>query len=127
MRMDHVVLWCADPLRSIDFYERVVGLPGVRVEEFRAGQAPFPSVRVSAESIIDLMPLAAAPRLGDSAGHPVHHLCLSMSHEEFEALRQRVDVAASMTDSFGAQGLAPHTFYFQDPDANVIEARYYGS
>src|SRR5262245_51286827 len=54
-KLDHVVLWVADPLRSLDFYEKVVGLTPVRADEFREGKAPFPSVRVSSDSIIDLM------------------------------------------------------------------------
>jgi glyoxylase I family protein len=135
-KVDHVVLWTDDPLRAVDFYERVVGLTPVRVDEFRAGLAPFPSVRVSAESILDLMARAAASVVDAmtgsdaSAGHRVNHVCLSMTEAEFTALRERLaahDVAMSpMTQqSFGARGLAPNAFYFRDPDGNVIEARYY--
>jgi hypothetical protein len=47
-KLDHVVLWVAEPLRSLEFYERVGGLIPVRADEFREGKAPFPSVRVSA-------------------------------------------------------------------------------
>ncbi|HEV2372847.1 MAG TPA: VOC family protein, partial [Streptosporangiaceae bacterium] len=74
--LDHVVIWVKDANASIDFYETVVGLPSVRASEFHAGEAPFPSVRVSDDSIIDLMPLtsiAGTERLTktpDSAGHP---------------------------------------------------------
>jgi len=134
--LDHVVLWTDDPLRAVEFYERVVGLTPVRVDEFRAGQAPFPSVRVSADSIVDLMARVAAPVVDAmagadaSAGHPVNHLCLAMSEAEFAALRERlaaraVATSAVMEQSFGARGLAPKAFYFRDPDGNVIEARYY--
>jgi glyoxylase I family protein len=135
-RLDHVVFWVEDPLRSVDFYERVVGLPGVRVEEFREGKAPFPSVRVSAESIIDLMAPGAASSadalagVNGSAGHPVNHVCLAMSQGDFEELHARLEeneVSASpmMEKFFGARGFAPLSFYFSDPDGNVIEARYY--
>ncbi|WP_322753960.1 VOC family protein [Frankia sp. Cas3] len=138
VHLDHVVLWVADPLRSLDFYQRVVGLPPVRAEEFRAGAAPFPSVRVSTESIIDLMPRAAAaavnavPGADRTAGHPVNHICLAMGREEFDALRRRladngVGVPVTMEQSFGARGMAPRAFYFADLDNNVIEARYYPS
>jgi catechol 2,3-dioxygenase-like lactoylglutathione lyase family enzyme len=134
--IDHIVVWVEDPLRSLDFYQRVVGLPGVRAEEFREEKVPFPSVRVSTDSIIDLMMRSAAPAVdaitgdGGSAGHPVNHVCLAMSQGEFEALRGRlaengVNTSATMEQSFGARGVAPHAFYFQDPDGNVIEARYY--
>lgn len=135
-RLDHVVLWVEDPLRSLEFYERVVGLRAVRADEFREGKAPFPSVRISADAIIDLMAKAAAPVVdrmaggGESAGHPVNHVCLAMREAEFTALRGRLEenaVAASpfMEQSFGARGLAPKAFYFRDPDGNVLEARYY--
>lgn len=130
------MLWVDDPLRSLDFYQGVLGLPGVRVEEFRAGDAPFPSVRVSPDSLIDLMPCSAAPALNaargarGSAGHPVNHVCLALGQADYDDLRRRLDVAGVETlsmlrSSFGARGLAPEAFYFPDPDGNVLEARYY--
>jgi catechol 2,3-dioxygenase-like lactoylglutathione lyase family enzyme len=139
--LDHMVIWVTDPLRSVEFFETVVGLAGVRVDEFRAGKIMFPSVRISDDTILDLMPRAFAPRLnavsaaadpttGNSAGHPVHHVCFAMSQDEFEALRGRLEVngispVGAMQNSFGARGLAPHTYYFRDLDGNVFEARYY--
>jgi catechol 2,3-dioxygenase-like lactoylglutathione lyase family enzyme len=135
-RLDHVVLWVEDPLRSVEFLERVVGLEGVRVDEFRGGSAPFPSARISPDTLIDLMPRVAAPMVnamtgsGGSAGHPVNHVCLAMSKQAFEALRLRLEQNGTtptpfMQRSFGARGLAPQTFYVRDPDGNVFEARYY--
>jgi catechol 2,3-dioxygenase-like lactoylglutathione lyase family enzyme len=134
--LDHVVLWTEDPLRAVDFYVRVVGLSPVRVEEFRAGTAPFPSVRISATAILDLMARVAAPVVDAmagaeaSAGHRVNHVCLAMAQEDFTALRGRLEtsgvaISSVMQQSFGAQGLAPEAFYFRDLDGNVIEARYY--
>jgi catechol 2,3-dioxygenase-like lactoylglutathione lyase family enzyme len=134
--VDHVVLWTDDPLRAVAFYADVVGLTPVRVDEFRAGAAPFPSVRVSASTILDLMARVAAPVVDamagahGSAGHPMNHVCLSMSERDFESLRTRlasagVAVSSTMEQSFGAQGLAPRAFYFRDPDGNVLEARFY--
>ncbi|MEO3784676.1 VOC family protein [Actinocorallia sp. B10E7] len=136
VRLDHVVLWVSDPIRSTRFYQDVLGLQPLRLEEFRAGAVPFPSVRVTDESIIDLMPrtmaesVSSAPGMEGSAGHPVNHLCLSFSRDGFEELRARLEehgiaVPVTMKDSFGAQGHAPETFYFTDPDGNILEARYY--
>ncbi len=136
LRIDHVVLWVEDPLKSVEFYERVLGVEGVRVEEFRAGKVLFPSLRLCAESLIDLMPLRAAPKLNafpgaeGSAGNKVNHVCLALGREDYAALRARVDALGlaapvTMTNSFGARGSAPEAFYFRDPDGNVIEARYY--
>jgi glyoxylase I family protein len=135
-RLDHVVLWTKNPQASMDFYTRVVGLAPVRFEEFEAGEAPFPSVRVSEDSIIDLSPMdsigatESLTGVGGSAGHPVNHVCLALSKSEYDALDRRlqaegVDTSAHLNRSYGARGWAPHGYYFRDPDGNVIEARYY--
>ncbi|GAA0952548.1 VOC family protein [Actinocorallia libanotica] len=134
IELDHIVLWVADPLRSAEFYGTVLGLAPLRLAEFREGTAPFPSVRVSAGTIIDLMPLSLAPGMDaaaqGSAGHPVNHLCLSLDRDGYLALKERlaalgIPTPLTMKDSFGARGLAPETVYFTDPDRNVIEARHY--
>jgi catechol 2,3-dioxygenase-like lactoylglutathione lyase family enzyme len=127
MRLDHIVLWTQDPRAAIDFYSRVVGLTPLRYAEFEAGEAPFPSVRVSEDSIIDLMPVELAP---GGNGHPVNHVCLALSRSGYDALDQRlhaagVDISVRLAHSYGARGWAPQTYYFADPDGNVIEARYY--
>jgi glyoxylase I family protein len=135
-RLDHIVLWTKNPRAAMDFYTKVIGLDPVRFAEFEAGEAPFPSVRVSEDSIIDLSPVAsggateALTKVEGSAGHPVNHVCLALSKSEYEALDRRlqaagVDTSARLNRSYGARGWAPHIYYFSDPDGNVIEARYY--
>ena len=136
MDLDHVVVWVDDPLKSVDFYVNVVGLKPVRAEQFRDGEAPFPSVRVTERSIIDLTPrhdadtVNAMTKTSATAGFPVNHICIAMSRQEYEALAERleahgVDTSARRVTTYGARGNAPHAFYFRDPDDNVIEARYY--
>lgn len=136
MDLDHVVVWVQDPLKSLEFYVNVVGLQPVRAEEFRAGLAPFPSVRVTERSIIDLTAREQAAAVNEmtktaaSAGFPVNHVCIAMTKEEYEALSDRleargVDTSSRRVVTYGARGNAPHAFYFRDPDDNVIEARYY--
>ena len=137
--IDHVVLWVRDPVRSAEFYRDVVGLEPLRVAEFQAKAVPFPSVRLSERTVFDLAPLEMATPLNgmgrkvgltvDAAGHPVHHVCLAMTHADFDALRERVKQAGLATfalkEGFGARGRAPDAFYFHDLDQNVLEARYY--
>lgn len=136
MRLDHIVLWTKDPHRSMDFYSRVVGLAPVRFDEFEAKEAPFPSVRVCEDSIIDLVPTddvsgtESLTKVVRSAGHPVNHVCLALSKSEYDALDLRlqaegVDTSARLGPTYGARGWAPHGYYFADPDGNVVEARYY--
>ena len=135
-RLDHVVLWVADPVAAAGFYEKAVGLEPVRVAEFTEGEVSFPSVRVNEETILDLMPRSSAKRMdmlpgsADSAGHPVNHVCLSLTSADFDALLARLDghgvpVTDIGHDSFGARGKATRNFYFRDPDGNVFEARHY--
>jgi catechol 2,3-dioxygenase-like lactoylglutathione lyase family enzyme len=136
MDLDHVVIWVDDPLKSLAFYVDVVGFQPVRAEEYRAGEAPFPSVRINATSIIDLTARDTAAdvdtmtKTSATAGFPVNHVCVSVSKEEYEALDARltaygVDTSSRRVVTYGARGNAPHAFYFRDPDNNVIEARYY--
>jgi catechol 2,3-dioxygenase-like lactoylglutathione lyase family enzyme len=136
MRLDHIVLWTRDPRAAMDFYTRVVGLEPVRFREFEAGDAPFPSVRVCEDSIIDLLPTdnisstESLTRIAGSAGHRVNHVCLALSKLEYDALDRRlqaegVDTGARLNRTYGARGWAPQGYYFADPDGNVVEARYY--
>ncbi|MFJ8181932.1 VOC family protein [Streptomyces sp. NPDC096105] len=135
-RLDHIVLWVDDPIAAAQFYEKAVGLEPVRLTDFAAGEAPFPSVRVSEETILGLMPRSEADRMtmlpgaADSSGHPVNHVCLSLAADAFDALlcrlqEQSVPVSDIAHDSFGARGQARRSFYFRDPDGNIFEARHY--
>src|SRR5687767_12216481 len=76
---DHLVLNVADVERSLAFYTGPLGLEPMRVEEWRAGTLPFPSVRVNGHTILDLV---SKPR-GESAERSlrgeqsnVDHFCL---------------------------------------------------
>ncbi|MFB6548852.1 MULTISPECIES: VOC family protein [unclassified Streptomyces] len=135
-RLDHVVLWVRDPVAAADFYEKTLGLEPLRVTEYAAGTVSFPSVRLNDETILDLAPRSLAERMrmvpgaDGSAGHPVNHVCLSLPPQDFEALRARLEeravpVSELAYDSYGARGLARRSFYFGDPDGNIIEARHY--
>ncbi|MFF1546777.1 VOC family protein [Streptomyces sp. NPDC058291] len=135
-RLDHVVLWVHDPIAAAGFYEKAVGLEPVRLAEFAEGREPFPSVRVSEETLLDLMPMSMAERMTmlpgavAGAGHPLNHVCLALPSARFDELRARLEesavpVSAVSRGSFGARGEATRSFYFRDPDGNVIEARHY--
>jgi catechol 2,3-dioxygenase-like lactoylglutathione lyase family enzyme len=117
---DHIVLRVADVERSLAFYCGELGLAGERVEEWRAGEVLFPSVRITDTALIDLL---AAERTGDN----VDHLCLVIEPTDLAALAAsgRFDVVGGPTDGlFGAQGFAT-SLYVRDPDGNVVELRAY--
>ncbi|WP_338703430.1 VOC family protein [Streptomyces sp. Q6] len=116
---DHLVLNVADVERSLDFYAGLLGLEPVRVDEWRAGKVPFPSVRVTAETIIDLV---NGPR-GESN---VDHICLTVEPLDWEKViaSGTFTVLEGPVDRFGARGTAT-SVYVQDPDRNTVELRWY--
>jgi len=117
--LDHVVLNVADVERSLAFYAGALGLGPIHVEEWRRGERFFPSVRVSADSIIDLLP---APRTGADADH----VCLVVEPMDFDALvaSGRFEIVDGPATRFGARGDGT-SIYFRDPDGNLVELRYY--
>ncbi|WP_328955905.1 VOC family protein [Kitasatospora purpeofusca] len=116
---DHLVLNVRDIERSLEFYGGLLGLEPVRVEEWRAGKVSFPSLRVTPETIIDLM---SRPR-GESN---VDHICLTVDPLDWQ---QVVDagifkVLEGPVPRYGARGSAT-SIYVQDPDGNTVELRWY--
>ncbi|MBX6389823.1 MAG: VOC family protein [Frankia sp.] len=116
---DHVVLNVRDVERSLRFYCDELGLEPVRVDEWRAGQAPFPSVRVSPDTIIDLV-------ANERTGHNVDHLCLVVEPLDWADVvaSGRFRVVDGPATRFGARGDG-ESLYVEDPDGNVVELRYY--
>ena len=118
--LDHIVLVTPDVDRALDFYTGLLGLEGVRIDEWRRDDVPFPSVRIDATTLIDLMH-------GERVGKNLHHFCLVIEPVDLDALAadDRVDVVSGPADGlFGAQGYA-RSLYIRDPDGNVIELRSY--
>ncbi len=53
---DHIVLNVADVEVSAAWYRDKLGLELVRMEEWRRGEVLFPSLRIDATTLIDLLP-----------------------------------------------------------------------
>ena len=118
---DHLVLVVDDVERSLQWYGEL-GLEPVRVDEWRAGQAPFPSLRVDAGTIIDFIPRGGQVVPDQSGvGRPrnVDHICLVVEPTDLSDLGEPVP-------RFGAQGDGT-AVYIHDPDGNTVELRYYSS
>jgi catechol 2,3-dioxygenase-like lactoylglutathione lyase family enzyme len=119
---DHLVLVVSDVERTLDWYGRHGGLAPVRADEWRAGEVPFPSLRVDEGTIIDLVPGLAAT---DGRGH-LDHICLVVgSRADLDAVA--ADPELEVVDSgprFGARGVA-ESVYVRDPDGLLVEFRCY--
>jgi catechol 2,3-dioxygenase-like lactoylglutathione lyase family enzyme len=117
--LDHVVLVVGDVERALAWYCGELGLTGVRVEEWRHGEVLFPSVRVDATTIIDILD-------GERSGTNVDHICLVIEPTDLDALASsgRFDVVGGPAELFGAQGQG-RGVYVRDPDGNIVELRQY--
>ena len=116
---DHLVLAVTDVERSLTFYCDTLGLAPVRVDRWRAGEVPFPSVRVNADTIIDLV-------RGEPGGSNVDHFCLVVEPLDWaEVVESGVfTVLTGPVPRFGARGSAT-SIYVRDPDGNTVELRWY--
>jgi len=131
--MDHIVVNVEDEEKMIAFYSNVLELPPERLEDFRAGDAPFPSVRLNSELIIDLFPKKMWQknvRIGQGREN-LNHFCITLSKGTWENLLERlhanhIDIEEGPVLRWGAQGNGM-SIYFRDPEENLIEARYYES
>ncbi|MFB7712470.1 VOC family protein [Streptomyces sp. NPDC056105] len=120
---DHLVLNVADVERSLAFYCGPLGLTGERVEEWRAKKAPFPSVRVSAGTVIDLVQRTEAA-VGKAAN--VDHICLVVEPLDWQEVVDSgaFTVLEGPVPRWGARGSA-QSVYVRDPDDNTVELRWY--
>ena len=118
--LDHIVLNVADVERSLAWYVDLVGLEPVRVDLWRDRQVFFPSVRVDAGTIIDLVEVAPQ-------GVNMDHLCLVVAdRSEVDAVvaDERFTVVDGPGPRYGARGDG-WSVYVHDPDGNTVEFRSY--
>ena len=127
-RMDHIVLNTRDVDATLHFYTDLLGLSPERVDEFKAGEAPFPSVRINSDTIIDLQPATDEERAQDAVTNQ-DHFCLVLEPTDMEQLAldlrdQGVTVTEGPVTRWGAHGNAT-SIYITGPDDNLIELRHY--
>ncbi len=117
--IDHVVVNVADAERSLAWYCDLLGLAPEMVDEWRSGDAPFPSVRINDGFIIDLLQT-------ERTGQNVDHICLVVEGDpEAIASDERFDVITGPAVRGGARGDG-RSVYVSDPDGNVVELKSYG-
>lgn len=131
--MDHIVLNVEDMEAVLRFYIDVLGLPGERVEQYRAGEAPFPSLRISPDTLIDLFPRSEEPEepeeLTERRSRDLHHFCLVIDKTDMQRVIEHlgahgVPVANGPVPRWGARGNGS-SIYVEDPEGRPIEIRYY--
>ena len=120
---DHLVLRVDDLDGALSFYTEVLGLEPLRVDEFRRGEVPFPSVRISENSLIDLVPKSRMP-----GSNNVDHFCLVVEGDLGELAAELEARGVKMTGEagrrWGAHGYGD-SIYVMDPEGNTIELKSY--
>lgn len=120
--MDHIVLRVSDVEQALFWYTNMLGLEPVRADEWRAGDCPFPSVRISPDTIIDLISGDV-----DHDARNLDHFCIVVTPESMDDVRRSGDYDIVRDPDFalfGARGMADG-LYIRDPDGNEIELRAY--
>lgn len=115
--LDHIVLKVVDPGVSLAWYRDNLGLAPAREAEWRAGEAPFPSVRIDSTTIIDLF---QTPPTGTN----VDHFSLRVDDVDLDALAAsgRFEVLDGPNLIWGATGWGIG-LYVSDPDGNMVELK----
>ena len=108
--MDHIVLRVKDVELSLDFYTRLLGMKPERVEQWRAGDVRFPSVRLNDDTIIDLFAHDQAP-IGREGARNQDHFCMVIEPTDMEALKAQfeglgVGIQAGPGKRWGSHGTA---------------------
>ena len=101
-----------------------LGFAPVRLDEWRAGDAPFPSLRVDEGTILDLV--AASADLSVLDAGRLDHICLVVDEDSVERVVRdpSFEVVDGPGPRFGARGIAT-SVYVRDPDGLVVELRCY--
>ena len=117
----HLALICSDPERTIRFYQDVLGFPLIEVMENRdyPGSTHFfhDLGHGNLLAFFDFPGLGLGPAVEALGG--VQHVAISVSSEQFETLKARLD-------EHGIPYLGPdrgtaNSVYFKDPDGIQIE------
>jgi len=117
--VDHVVLRCRNPGRTLEFYTQLLGLreerriEAIGLVQLRAGQ-----------SMVDLIPAAEGE---PSPARNVDHFCLGIDAPDMEAVvgylrAQGVEIIGDPTPRYGARGMGL-SLYVRDPEGNVVELK----
>jgi catechol 2,3-dioxygenase-like lactoylglutathione lyase family enzyme len=111
---------------SLGFYRDVLGLEPFGLEEYRRGERPLVSLRVTENFILHLTPDPEFER-GPTGGYD--HLALVVEGTQPDELAKRlqrmgVEVEKQFESIVGARGAGP-ALYVRDPDGYRVELKFY--
>ena len=117
--IDHLVLCVADVERSVAWYHDLLGLAAERLVEWRAGDAPFVSLRVDDDTLVDLLEVPPDGRNLDHVAYVTDGASFDRFVDEHSDL-----IEMGPAPLFGARGTGDGV-YLRDPDGHRVEVRTY--
>lgn len=123
---DHIVINVRDIEQAIEFFRDMLGLEVLREEEFRAGKVGFPSVRITADTILDLRAVPADTEFAQDTKN-VDHICLRLAPTDLNRLKDQlaannIPIAGDLGVRWGARGYG-ESFYLSHPEVGTIELK----
>ena len=114
----HIALLSSDVERTVDFYQELLGFPLTEIHENRDYQGShqffFDIGHGNLLAFFDVPGLDLGPYKEVLGG--LHHLAISVSREQWEAAKERLDAAGiGYLEESGA------SLYFSDPDGTRLE------
>ena len=88
--MDHIVLRVKDVEVSLRFYSETLGLMPERVDQWRAGDVRFPSVRLNDDTIIDLFASEQETISRDGVKNQ-DHFCMVIEPQDMDELKTKFE------------------------------------
>lgn len=117
--IDHVVLCVTDVERSVQWYSDHLGMRAERLEQWRAKEVVFVSLRINEETLLDLIQT-------EPTGVNVDHVAFVTDRANFDSFvaAHGPDIEMGPAEIFGAKGNGEGV-YVRDPDGHRVEVRTY--
>ena len=117
--VDHIVFKVDDVEATVSWWRDHFGLDAERLDEWRAGDASFPWIRVNDNLIIDLWH-------GEADGTNVDHIAFVTDPDSFDTFvdAHTHNIEMGPAEMNGARGRG-QGLYIRDPSGNRIELRTY--
>jgi catechol 2,3-dioxygenase-like lactoylglutathione lyase family enzyme len=120
--LDHVGVLVSDIDRSIEWYQRVLGLKRAVKRVYEDTPSSNPAVLVANGTGVSLFPAAGEP---DAAAtfRPPAHVCFRLSGRGFQSARTELERAG--IKYWESDHHVSRSLYIQDPDSHLIEITTY--
>ncbi len=117
--IDHVVLCVTDVERSVQWYADHLGMQVERLEQWRAKEVLFVSLRINDDTLLDLIET-------EPTGVNVDHVAFVTDRQNFDSFvaSHGHEMEMGPAEIFGAKGNGDGV-YVRDPDGHRVEVRTY--